>query len=59
MDQLEFFVQVEAPHRAIGGHSSGEAGKKEQRTAEHDMTKQTSAKVCTQKVVFSFVAFVS
>ena len=47
MDQLEFLVQVEALHRAIAGQLSGEAGKKEQETAEHDMTKQACAKVCT------------
>ena len=52
MDQLEFLVQVEALHRAIADQLSAEAGKKEQRTGEHDMTKQASAKVCTQQVVF-------
>ena len=57
MDQLEFLVQVEAPHRVIAGQLSGEAGKKEQKTAEHDMTKQASAKVCIQHVFLFLLIF--
>ena len=52
MDQLELLVQVEAPHRAIAGQLSGEAGKKQLETAEHDMTKQAFAKVCIFVLVF-------